>query len=242
MSTDLQITGSEHQGILGTFATLGIQTLELLCTPNMQVILIDAQHGSWSLDDLKQSIFTAHTMQVHPIIRLPVNGQWMIESLLDAGCYSLLFPMVNSADQAMSLIRACYYPPVGLRSQSTSRASLLSKGNYRQTFNDRFSLLVMIEHVDAVETLSDILDSPHIAGCMIGPTDLASSMPDNSDANQLEDLIQQSLQQCKTNQKLVGITAGNINQARERFKQGFDMVLVSTDRKMLIQAMYQFDQ
>lgn len=147
---------------LGSFCTLGLETLELLAQPPMNFVLLDAQHGSWSLEQLKHGVRAAEAMGVLPVIRLPVAGQWMIETLLDAGCTSFLFPMINTPQQAEEASRACYYPPMGLRSQSTCRAHLRHGSNYRQIFNDMFNLRVMIEHVDAVNSIDAILDVPGI--------------------------------------------------------------------------------
>jgi 4-hydroxy-2-oxoheptanedioate aldolase len=240
--TQLQSRIDENSGILGTFCTLGLHTLELLCQPPMRSCLLDAQHGMWDLNDLRQGLCTAERMQVHPIVRLPVSGHWMIEALLDAGCRTLLFPMVNTVEQVEQLIQACYYPPLGIRSQSTCRASLLDRGDYRHTFNDQFSLLAMIEHIHAVEALPQMLQLPQLTGCFIGPSDLASSLGESNNPQQLEEHVQQILHLCKASQKIVGITAESIDKADQRLRQGFDIVIVSTDRKLLHESICVFGQ
>lgn len=239
MSTVLQTLVDKHQGLFGTFCLLGLEAFEWLCRPPFQTMLLDAEHGVWSLPELRQALLGTHAFDIHPIVRLPVGGQWMIETLLDAGCQTLLFPMVNSVNQVEDLIQACYYPPKGTRSQSACRASTLAKNNYRQTFNEDFSLMVMIEHVHAVEVLPRMMSLGDLTGCMIGPTDLASSMGGDFDPVVLEEHIQKSLQLCKAHQKLTAITALNMQEALERISQGFDMVFVSTDRNMLLDAMDQ---
>lgn len=221
---------------LGIICTLGVDAMELVCIGPISHALLDAQHGLWELNDLRHGLRAAEAMGLTPSIRLPVKGDWMIESLLDAGCNSLLFPMVNDVQQARMLSQACYYPPMGLRSQSTCRGGMLDGKAYRQQFNAQFELLVMIEHVDAVSQLQAILQVPGISGCIIGPTDLASSLGDQNNTGKMDQIIEQIRQACKTHGKTVGIAVPDMRLAKVRIEQGFDRVYVSTDRKMLMQA------
>ena len=227
---------------LGSFCTLGPDVLEILCAGPVDCILLDAQHGLWELPQLREGLRATEARQVKAIVRLPASGTWMVESLLDAGFQSMVFPMVNTPAQARDCVQACYYPPLGLRSQSSCRASLHHGSDYRQQFNDRFELLVMIEHVDAVAVLDKILDVPGVCGCIIGPSDLGSSLLTDHTQQQLEECIQTTLQTCKQRGKTVGIAATDMQKAHQRFEQGFDIVFVTTDRKLLIQSVAKMKQ
>ncbi|HAI12168.1 MAG TPA: hypothetical protein DCM28_10725 [Phycisphaerales bacterium] len=221
---------------LGTFCTLGVDAMEILGQGIFGHLILDAQHGQWSIESLRHAIRAASIIGTKVTIRLPVRGHWMIESLLDAGCESLLIPMVNTSQQAIEAVRACYYPPMGIRSQSSCRASLLNGSDDRKTFNDRFELLVMIEHIDAMEQLQQIVELQGITGCFIGPTDLTSSLEHANKSIEFEQVVVQIYSLCKTYDKKVCITAPDMPKAKARLKQEFDLVMVSTDRKMLMLA------
>ncbi len=220
--------------VLGTFCTLGVEALEMLARPPLGALLLDAQHGVWTLETLREGLRAAEACGVRPFIRLPVVGNWMIEGVLDAGCFDLIIPMVNSAQPVRDTVQACYYPPIGQRSQSTCRASIRFGPDYRKTFNNRLRLWVMIEHVDAVNQIDSIAAVPGLSGCFIGPSDLASSLGERT--GELDTHIDRARAACQAAGKLTAITAPNVTKARQRFEQGFNAVFVSTDRHMLTQA------
>ncbi len=225
-----------HPRKIAIFSTLGVDAMELLIQPPFNSVLIDAQHGRNSTEELKHAIRAAEALGVKPMVRLPVDGFWMIETLLDAGCMELVFPMVNTPEQAQRMVRACYYPPRGQRSQSTCRAHLLHGPSYRQGFNDQFRLTVMIEHIDAVHALREILGVEGITGCIIGPSDLGSSMQAVDDKTDVETLYAQSLAIGRELGKSMGIAASDMTLAQQRLAQGFDTLIVSSDRKLLLDA------
>jgi 4-hydroxy-2-oxoheptanedioate aldolase len=160
----------------------------------------------------------------------------MIESLLDFGCMELVFPMVNSPEQARRFAKACYYPPLGDRSQATCRGDLLHGINYGAMFQKNFMLRVMIEHRDAVNRLEEILDVPGVGGCLIGPTDLGASMRAAGDTSDVEQIYSRAVSIGRRLGKSMGIAVPDMTQAMDRINQGFDTVIVFSDRKVLLEG------
>jgi 2-keto-3-deoxy-L-rhamnonate aldolase RhmA len=232
-------TPPSSQPTLAIFSTLGVDAMELLAHPPFNSVLIDAQHGRNSTDELKHAIRAAQALAIRPMVRLPADGFWMIETLLDAGCMDLVFPMVNTPAQASRMVEACYYPPLGQRSQSTCRAHLIHGASYRKDFNQQFTLRVMIEHIDAIHALESILGIEGIDGCIIGPSDLGSSMQAVNDTTDVETLYAHALAVGKKMRKSMGIASPDMTQAQQRVAQGFDTLIVSSDRKLLIDAVTQ---
>src|SRR5690606_41411871 len=71
----------------------------------------------------------------------------VIKQYLDLGLHTLLVPMVETADHARELVRACRYPPHGIRgvSSATSRGADFGRdGDYLQ---DRKSTRLNSSHV-----------------------------------------------------------------------------------------------
>lgn len=227
-----------HGTLIGTFATLGPDAYELACFSGLNLIVADAEHGAFDLESLRRLPAIANAAECLPVIRLPSGGAWMIESLLDSGVQSLIAPMVNTADQARDFVSRCYYPPLGLRSQSTCRASLQAGGDYRKNFNGNFTCLVMIEHIEAVKNIDDILAVPGISGCFIGPTDLESSMKhtENDIRSAMTQAVEKVKDAAKKSRKIIGIASPDVDHANQLRKQGYDFIIVSTDRKMMRDA------
>jgi 4-hydroxy-2-oxoheptanedioate aldolase len=225
--------------LLGTFSTLGsIDAVELACHSGLDFLILDAQHGNYSLDSLRHALRACHAANTFAFVRLPANSLSLVEPLLDAGCMGLIAPMVNSIDEAKALVRAVYYPPLGVRSQSSCRASVAIP-DYRKTFNSSLTLLAMIEHKDALRNVDDIAALNGISGLLVGPTDLASSLEHLSSSEQKKELARATahvLSTCHTRGKISAIAAGALTEAHALAKQGYQLIVHATDRRFLQSA------
>ena len=83
--------------------------------------------------------------------------------------------MVNSAAEAREMARAAKYPPLGCRSMGGDAAWHYGD-DYPERANQETLLLVQVEHIDSVDEVEEIMATPGVDGCFIGPTDLALSM------------------------------------------------------------------
>jgi 4-hydroxy-2-oxoheptanedioate aldolase len=222
---------------LGVFCTLGsVDAVELACQAGFDFILIDAQHGLFDQAGLREAIRAVEAAGGFPVVRLPANGLSWVEGILDAGCPALLAPMVNSPEEAARLVAACHYPPLGQRSLAGCRASLRDSG-YRQSFNGRFCLIVMIEHVSAIPHVAAMAALPGVGAFFIGPSDLASSLdPQGPGAPALEDAIESIRAACELAGKPVGLMVGKAEDAKARASKGFSFLAVGTDRRSLSDA------
>jgi 4-hydroxy-2-oxoheptanedioate aldolase len=87
--------------------------------------------------------------------------------------------MVESAEQARSLVDAVTYPPHGVRGvgSALARASdFAAIGDYLTTARDEICLLAQVENQKGMDALDDILAVDGIDGVFIGPSDLAADM------------------------------------------------------------------
>src|ERR1700712_1680805 len=91
-------------------------------------LVIDGEHGPNDLRSILAQLQALQGSPSEPVVRLPVGGTWMIKQALDIGARTLLIPMVDSAEQAETLVRAVRYPPHGVRGMGSgiARASRFS--------------------------------------------------------------------------------------------------------------------
>ncbi len=226
--------------LLGTFCTFGsIDAVELAAHAGFDFVLMDGQHGAFDLAGLREAVRAVQATDSFPIARLPAYSLSHVEALLDAGYSSLLAPMVNTPEQARELVAACHYPPMGVRSQSGCRAGLRDGASYRERFNEEFSLLVMIEHIQAVRRIEEILAVPGVSGCFVGPTDLASSLEGAGDREALAEAIARVRAATREAGKIAGIAASTVEAARRHREAGFQVIAVGTDRRLLSGALAQ---
>ena len=65
------------------------------------------------------------------VVGVPIGETWIIKQVLDAGAQTVLVPIVESAEQAEELVRACKYPPHATRDSAAAQARLSPFGSVR---------------------------------------------------------------------------------------------------------------
>ena len=142
-------------------------------------LLVDAEHAPNDLRSIVAQLQVIAARDSHAVVRPPIGETWVIKQLLDAGAQSLLIPMVESVEQARSLVDAVTYPPHGVRGvgSALARASdFAALGDYLTTARDEICLLAQVENQKGMDALDDILAVDGIDGVFIGPSDLAADM------------------------------------------------------------------
>jgi 2-keto-3-deoxy-L-rhamnonate aldolase RhmA len=148
---------------------------EILSRLGFDWLLLDAEHGSLEPETLKHLMQAMNGSGCVPIVRPPWNDPVLIKRILDVGAYGVLVPWVSNKAAAEAAVRACRYPPEGIRGYGPRRAGRFDP-DYYQTANDAIMVIVQIETAEAVDNLDDILAVNGVDGCYIGPYDLSSNL------------------------------------------------------------------
>lgn len=225
----------QRSPLLGTFTVLGsVDGIELACRSGFDFVVVDAQHGSFDVGMMHEALRAIEPTDCLPIVRIENHTLGSVEALLDVGYMTLIAPMVNTPEQARAIVEATHYPPRGQRSHSACRAGLVHGAErYREQFNDAFGLLVMIEHIDAARRIDGILAEPGVAGCFLGLTDLRSSIPEHESPDALDQAVRCVRDATLAAGKTLAVATRNLDAARRYADDGFHMVAVGSDRRLL---------
>src|SRR5258707_9136944 len=131
-------------------------------------VLVDMEHSANDLVDVVAHLRAAVGGSAEPVVRVPWNEPVLVKRLLDAGARSLLFPFVQSAEEARRAVAATRYPPKGIRGVAgTTRAHRYGRGkDYPKRVEGELCILVQIETQQA---LGEIEAIAAIDGLFIGP-------------------------------------------------------------------------
>ena len=110
--------------------------------------------------------------------------------------------------------------------------------SYVASANDRVAIILQIEHVDALANLDAILVTPNIAGVLIGPYDLSTSLgyPGDVAAQPVQRAIETIRARCHAHRIAAGIFTADPQAARIYRRQGFQFVVVAIDAMLLWRA------
>lgn len=152
---------------------------EVVGTAGFDWLIIDGEHGPNDLRSILAQLQVLAAYDVQLVVRTVDQDVARIKQLLDSGAQTLMVPMVESAAEAATLVRAMRYPPAGIRGVGTALARAArwnGVGDYLTHADREVCLLVQVESTRALSALDEILAVDGVDGVFIGPADLAASM------------------------------------------------------------------
>jgi 4-hydroxy-2-oxoheptanedioate aldolase len=214
---------------------------EFMAHTGIDWLCIDMQHGCIDYSDTVPMLTAISTTNVMPFVRVPWNEPAMIMKVLDAGAYGVIVPMVSNRKEAEQAVAACRYPPVGMRSNGPNRVMLYAGADYQKHANDEIACVVMIETPEGIEKMDEIISTPGVDAAYIGPTDLALSLGlppvmDNDEPKHVA-TVNRILESCKRHKKIAGIHTASSKFTQRYLDQGFQMVMLGTDRAAMTSFM-----
>ena len=225
---------------IGSWITLGHTSIaEIMCNAGFDWLAIDLEHSSITLSQAEEMIRVINLCNVKPFVRLTSNNPDQIKRVLDAGAEGIIVPMVNSYNDAIKAVDSSYYPPIGKRSVGLARAQKYGIGlnDYIKWKRKNFTLIVQIEHVDAIGNLEEIFSIEKIDGYLIGPYDLSASLGIPGDfKNKIFKSTVKKIVKIASKFKLkrgIHVVEPDKRIFKEKIKEGFDMIAYSLDIRML---------
>jgi 2-keto-3-deoxy-L-rhamnonate aldolase RhmA len=225
----------EGKKTLGAWAQLGSPlTAEILARAGFDWLMIDMEHGPGDIMTLISQCQAISGTECVPLVRAPWNDFVVAKRILDAGAYGILFPYVNTAAEAEAAVRACKYPPQGIRGVAGSPRAVgfgQDISQYLSRANDELLVLVAVETLEAVANLPEILGVEGLDGVFIGPMDLATSMGyfANPGHPEVQSAIARAEEGVLRAGKVLATTCTSWEQAENLYQRGYQMLMVLAD-------------
>lgn len=207
---------------------------EITATAGFDWLLIDGEHAPNDLRSILAQLRVVEASGSAPVVRLPMGETWAIKQALDIGAQSLLIPMVESAAQAVQLVRATRYAPNGNRGvgAALARASGFSAiPDYLATADAQIWLGLQVETRAGLAALDGILAVEGVDGVFIGPSDLAADMgfPGELDHAQVQQAVRAAIRAIAASGKAAGILWTDEANARNAVADGARFVATAID-------------
>ena len=220
--------------VYGTLVSFGTPPFaEMLSKCGFDFLWLDLEHSSMSLETVHSMLAAMNGSGCEGIVRVPINDPAWIKRALDLGPSGVIIPMVNSRVEAEAAVRACLYPPAGIRGVAAGRAHGygFSFTEYVARANDDLLIIPQVEHIDAVNVIDEILQVKRIDVVFIGPFDLSGSLGRLGDTTHPEVVaaIDRVVEACQAAGKPVGILAKSAADARHWRTRGFCFLPISVD-------------
>jgi 4-hydroxy-2-oxoheptanedioate aldolase len=213
---------------------------EVLSHSGFDTVTVDLQHGMFGLDRAITLLQAVSAGPAVPMARCPSQDAATIGKLLDAGAYGIVCPGVDTPEQAAAFVRACRYPPAGLRSFGPSRGLLYGGPDYVEHADATVLTWAMVESASALEQLDAILDTRGLDAVYVGPNDLAFSLGEVPGRTQPPARVMAALEHVAQRARAAGRWAGafapDAALARRLVDLGYHLVTPGNDVGIVRQA------
>jgi 2-keto-3-deoxy-L-rhamnonate aldolase RhmA len=214
--------------------------MTLLANAGFDFVLIDNEHGPFSVESIADLSRAARDRGVTPIVRIPELTYAHVTQALDGGAQGIMLPRVTERSQVEACVGFMKYPPAGRRGAVLGRghtefkagalADTLADSN-RETF-----LVVQIETAQAVERLDEILSVPGVDAALVGPTDLSLSLgvPGQMDNPVLTGAIERTMAAAARHKVVPAIHTNDVAMTADWARKGMRLVSISSEAGLLM--------
>lgn len=202
--------------------------------------LIDMEHSPNDYTSVLGQLQAFSASNTTAIVRPEWNDPVVVKRLLDLGVQGLLFPMIQSVQEAEQAVAATRYPPHGIRGVSgSSRATKFGRvTDYVARVESETTIILQLETKSAIEQATDIATVDGVSGIFFGPADIAADMGmvGQPMAREVWDLIKPAAQKLIALGIPVGTLVMDPDFAAELLNEGFTFVACGTDASLLARA------
>jgi 2-dehydro-3-deoxyglucarate aldolase/4-hydroxy-2-oxoheptanedioate aldolase len=214
---------------------------EIMSRAGFDWLLIDMEHGHGDLQTLLGQLQAIEGSETIPVVRVQWNDPAVIKRVLDLGAYGVMVPWIGGRADAEAAVRACKYPPQGMRGIAGShRAGGYGRHapEYWKRANDEILVVLQVETAGAVEEIDEIVRIPGVDVIFIGPADLSTSLGHMGNPGHPE--VQSAMGRVESAARGAGLALGNITrsweQARELYGKGYQFLTLGSDTALVVQG------
>jgi len=232
-----QIWAAGGAVVNGWLAIPSAFSAETMAHQGWDSLTVDMQHGVTDYQTAVTMLTAIATTDTVPMVRVPWLDPGIIMKSLDAAAYGVICPMVNTPEDAETLVSSCRYPPRGSRSFGPIRALLYAGADYPKHANETVVPFAMIETAQALENLDEILATDGLDAIYVGPADLSNSLGCTPKLDQEEKPVVEAIDMIVAKAKEHGVIAGIHNgspaYALKMIEKGYQFLSIASDARLL---------
>lgn len=202
-------------------------------------VIFDMEHSGAGIDTIKQQIAYARGLQIVPLVRVPGKAYHLIATVMDAGAWGIMVPMMETKEEAEKVAGACLYRPDGFRGLAFGMAhddyepgDIVEK---MRRLNERTMVIALIETAKGIANAADIIGVPGIDVGWLGHFDLTNDMGISGQFEHPDFIAAaESLAgACQQHGKAAGISDGNPAYLKRMMAMGYRAIGFGTDTSLM---------
>jgi 4-hydroxy-2-oxoheptanedioate aldolase len=187
-------------------------------------------------------ILVAKGTGVDPIVRVGENNERLILRALDIGATGVQVPQINIKQDAIDVINAAKYDPLGHRGLSifTKAGDYFQKQgeNHTDKQNDETMVIVHIEGKKGLDNLDEIMEVDGIDVLFLGPYDISQSLgiPGQVRDEKVANAMKEAADKARKAGRAVGSFAKDVEMGKWLKDLGVQYISINTDATIYMQG------
>ncbi|QKX61854.1 uncharacterized protein TRUGW13939_09010 [Talaromyces rugulosus] len=142
-------------------------------------VFIDLEHSILSQKNASRLCSSSLLSGITPFVRVPHQcGNGYVQRVLDGGAMGIVFPHINTVEEAKSAVSATKFPPKGKRSLTAALPQfdfqrIAAKDLMQQLNSAGSTVFIMVETVECLENIDAIAAVDGVDVLLLGANDLS---------------------------------------------------------------------
>lgn len=241
-ATNLKSRIRSGEAVYGTWINLGSPvSAEIVGQAGFDWVLIDLEHGAVNDHVMYQQLQVLSASASAPLVRIDEITRPKVQRIMDAGAGGIMFPHVESPEEAAEAVKMMYYPPKGSRGMAKMVRATgfgLNSENYITQLEDHLVGIVQIETLDALKHVDKIAAAPDVDVLFVGPSDLSLAMGIFGQLNHpaYQKAIRDVAAAAKKHGKATGVLLLDIQEQDMYFQLGYRFLACGADSSFVVKG------
>lgn len=152
---------------------------EIIGRAGFDWVLIDLEHGAGDHGAMYLQLQVLHDTGSTSIVRTDELARNKVQRILDAGAGGIMFPQLQSSQEAQAAVQMMYYPPAGVRGMAKMVRATgfgVHADSYRKNLEHELLGIIQIETLQALGEIDAIAATAGVDVLFVGPSDLSLAM------------------------------------------------------------------
>jgi len=224
-------------GILVTIADCCIS--EMVGYAGYDFVWLDTEHGALGRREIFHHVIAAQSAGAAVFVRVPGTDPTHVKAILDMGADGIIFPFVNTVARAEEAVRACLYPPDGMRGQGPIRAikyGIDDESEYIKNSDKSVWKILQIETEEGYNNLEEIMKVKGVDSLFVGPADLRRSiqLPEPEKSKKFDEIMEDMSVRLKKSGIIMGTATGStVEDVAKCVNHGYNWMFVAQDARLI---------
>lgn len=239
----------EGKTVFGPFCKMLDPTVvELAALAGFDFVIIDMEHGPYSIETVQQMLRAAEARGISAVVRVPENSETSILRVLDVGAKCIQVPQISTAEDAGKVVKSAMFHPKGERGMCryvrAGDYTAIDKAEHFGTANESILTIIHIEGVKGLENLPSILSCDGIDVIFLGPYDLSQScgVPGQVHHEKVVNRMEEAVALARKSGKVVGTFVESVEDAKKWEKIGVQYISYAVDTGLILNAFKKITQ